>query len=135
MLGCHKEKSKILNVLDFPMLSAGHPPTSIASDLVAFNATVDLPMCSRTILFPVTSTRWGLAATAGAHHLWHIDCDGLCTYIDTQTGQKLWIVAEPKRGSDHFSNADLYTDDFHIDAANLDKWDLAAVLLLPGSRL
>ena len=83
MLRCHEEKSKILNALDFPMLSAPHPPTSIASDLAAFNATVDLPMCGHNILFPVASTRWGLAATAGAHHLWHIDCNSLCTYIDT----------------------------------------------------
>ena len=135
MLRCHEEKSKILNALDFPMLSAPHPPTSIASDLAAFNATVDLPMCGRNILFPVASTRWGLAATAGAHHLWHIDCNGLCTYIDTQTGQKWWIVAWPKQGSAHFSHTTLYTEDFHIDGANLDKWDLEAVLLLPGSRL
>src|ERR1700679_2143215 len=121
MLRCHEEKSKILNALDFPMLSAPHPPTSIASDLAAFNATVDLPMCGRNILFPVTSTRWGLAATAGAHHLWHIDCNGLCTYIDTQTGLKWWIVAQPKHGSAHFTHTTLFTEDFHIDGANLNK--------------
>ena len=96
MLTCHREKTKILNALDFPMLSAPHPPTSIASDLEVFHSTVDLPMCAHTVLFPVTSTRWGLAATSGAHHLWHIDCNGFCTYIDTQTGQKWWIVARPK---------------------------------------
>jgi hypothetical protein len=134
MLTCHREKTKILNALDFPMLSAPHPPTSIASDLEVFHSTVDLPMCARTVLFPVTSTRWGLAATSGAHHLWHIDCNGFCTYIDTQTGQKWWIVARPKNSSD-FSCTGLFTDQFRIDAANLNKWDLEAVLLLPGSRL
>jgi hypothetical protein len=117
------------------MLSAPHPPTAFASDLVAFNATVDLPMCGRTVLFPVASTRWGLAATSGAHHLWHIDCDGLCTYIDTQAGLKWWIVARPKNGSTHFSHTTLFTEDFQINAANLNKWDLEAVLLPPGSRL
>jgi hypothetical protein len=135
MLRSHRGQTKILNALDFPMLSAPHPPMGFASDLAAFNATVDLPMCGRTVLFPVMSTRWGLAATSGAHHLWHIDCNGLCTYIDTQTGSKWWIVARPKDGFDHFSHTTLFTEDFQIDAANLNKWDLEAVLLLPGSRL
>ena len=134
MLRCHEEKTKILNALDFPMVSASHPPTSFASDLEAFNATVNLPMCAHTILFPVMSTRWGLAATSGAHHLWHIDCNGFCTYIDTGTGLKWWIVVRPKIGSD-FTQTSLFTEEFHIDAANLDKWDLEAVLLVPGSRL
>ena len=135
MLKCHRDGSKILNALDFPMLSAPHPPTSLASDLVAFSATVDLPMCSRSISFPIASTRWGLAATSGAHHLWHIDCDGFGTYIDTQTGTKWWIVAKPKCGSMHFSEQTLFTKDYDLNKANLEKWDLEAVLLLPGSRL
>jgi hypothetical protein len=135
VLKCHQENTKILNGLDFPMLSAPHPPTSFASDLAAFNATVDLTTCSRNILFPVASTRWGLAATSGAHHLWHIDCDGFCTYIDTQAGQKWWIVARPKNGSADFSRTTLFTEHFDINTANLNKWDLEAVLLLPGSRM
>lgn len=135
MLQCHEEKTKILNALDFPMLSAPHPPTTFASDLVAFDTTVDLPMCSRNILFPVSSTRWGLAATSGAHHLWHIDCDGLGTYIDTQTGLKWWIVARPKNGSTRFSHTTLFTEQYDLDTANFNKWDLEAVLLCPGSRL
>jgi hypothetical protein len=135
MLRCHRKESKIVNALDFPMLSAPHPPTSFASDLVAFRDTVDLPMCGRAISFPMASTRWGLAATSGAHHLWHIDCNGFCTYIDTQTGMKWWIVAKPKLGSMHFSDATLFTEQYDISAANLEKWDLEAVLLLPGSRM
>lgn len=116
------------------MLSASHPPTAIASDLEAFNATVDLPMCGRSILFPVASTRWGLAATSGAHHLWHIDCDGFGTYIDTQAGAKWWIIARPK-DSLHFSQTTLFTESYDLGTPNLDKWDTEAVLLRPGSRL
>ncbi|KAF8240400.1 hypothetical protein L208DRAFT_1212558, partial [Tricholoma matsutake] len=70
---------------------------------------------------PTASTRWGLAATSGAHHLWHIDCNGFCTYIDTQTGMKWWIVAKPKPGSMHFSDATLFTEEYNISAANLEK--------------
>ena len=117
------------------MLSAPHPPTSFASDLVAFVATVDLPMCGRNVSFPMASTRWGLAATSDAHHLWHIDCNGFCTYIDTQTGAKWWIVGKPKPGSSHFSDTALFMDEYDMSQPNLDRWDLEAVLLLPGSRL
>jgi hypothetical protein len=135
VLRCHREKSKILNALDFPMFSAPHPPMSFVSDLAAFSATVDFLMCSRAISFPMASTRWGLAATSGGHHRWHIDCNGFCTYIDTQTGMKWWIVAKPKPGLMHFSDATLFTEEYDISAANLAKWDLEAVLLCPGSRM
>ncbi|KAF8224205.1 hypothetical protein L208DRAFT_1312881 [Tricholoma matsutake] len=83
----------------------------------------------------MASTRWVLVATSGAHHLWHIDCNGFCTYIDTQTGMKWWIVAKPKPGSMHFSDAMLFTEEYNISAANLAKWDLEAVLLCPGSQM
>jgi hypothetical protein len=135
LLKCHGDGSKILNALDFPMPAAPHPPTAFASDIAAFNTTIDLPMCGRNVLFPAMSTRWGLAATSGAYHLWHIDCNGFSTYIDTQTGKKWWIVARPKKGSAHFSDTELFMKGFDIDGANLNKWDIEAVLLLPGSRL
>jgi hypothetical protein len=43
LLHCQQEGLKIVNALDFPMVLAPHPPTSIASDLAAFVAMVDLP--------------------------------------------------------------------------------------------
>lgn len=125
---------KILNALDFPMASAPHPPTTIASDLVAFAATLDLPFCGRTIGFPVLSTRWGIAATRDAHHLWHLDCDGFGTYIDTQAGAKWWVVASPKEGYT-FSSVKQFWLDYTLTGANKKKWSLEAILLLPGSRL
>ena len=82
------------------------------------------------------SMRWGLVVTLGAHHLWHIDCNGFATYIDTQTGMKLWFVARPKESQAmDFSSTSLFTEGFQLNAANLDRWDIEAVLLLPGSRL
>src|ERR1700733_10679624 len=135
MLKCHRKKTKILNALDFPMVSAPHPPTSFASDLATFTATVDLPFCGHSVSFPMASTRWGLAATAGAHHLWHIDCNGLCTYIDMQTGLKWWIVEKPTQEPIPFSDHTLFTKEYNISAANLEKLDLEAILLCPGSRL
>ena len=134
LLDCHREGSKILNGLDFPMASASHPPTEFASDLAAFITTLDLPFCGRNIGFPAMSSRWGLAATAGAFHLWHTDCNGFATYIDTQTGYKWWVLAQPKQPSD-FADTSLFTEKFAVDAPNGDVWDMEAVLLTPGSCL
>jgi len=135
LLGSHMGSLKILNALDFPMPCAPHPPTTISSDLVAFTATLDLPFCRRTIGFPVSSCRWGIAATQDAHHLWHLDCNGFATYIDTQAGAKWWVVAHPKEGRDSLSNINTFSGGYDLSGANDEKWFLEAILLLPGSRL
>lgn len=116
------------------MVSAPHPPTSIASDLAVFLATVDLPFCGRTVPFPAMACRWGLAATEGAFHLWHTNCNGFGTYIDTQVGYKWWVVAQPKEPFD-FSDISFFSKKFDFSAANDDLCDIEAVLLPPGSRL
>jgi hypothetical protein len=134
LLDCHKDGLKIINGLDFLMASAPHPLTAFASDLAAFIATIDLPFCGRDIGFPVMSCRWGLAAVAGASHLWHIDCNGFGTYIDTQAGFKWWVMARPKHPSD-FSSTSLFTEQVTLDGPNESVWILEAVLLGPGSCL
>lgn len=124
----------ILNGLDFPMPWLGQYPTSFATDVVAFNSTVDMPLCNRNVMYPSTSTKWGLAATTGAHHLWHIDCDGFGSVINNKTGFKWWIVGQPMPGHD-FSKPSEYLDDYDINAVNDNKWQLEGMLLVPGSRL
>jgi hypothetical protein len=134
LLHCQTSGLKIINGLDFPMAFAPHPPMAFASDLAAFRATLDLPFCGRSIGFPVMSSRWGLAATEGAHHLWHTDCDGFATFIDTQAGAKWWVVGRPLEPSD-FSRTSLFSEKFEVDGTNSSLWASEAVLLLPGSRL
>lgn len=134
LLECQNDELKIVNALDFPLASASHPPTAITSDLAAFIGTLDMPFCGRDVPFPVMSCRWGLAATSGAFHLWHVDCNGFGTYIDTQVGYKWWVIARPKQPSD-FSGTSLFTQEFELNEANEELWDLEAVLLVPGSRL
>jgi hypothetical protein len=124
----------ILNGLDFPMPWLGQYSTSFATDVLAFNSTVDMPLCKRSIMYPSSSLKWGLAATAGAHHLWHIDCNGFGTVINTQTGFKWWIIGHPLPGHD-FSKPSEYLNNCHINIPNNDKWQLEAILLAPGSRL
>lgn len=134
LLQCQLGSLKVVNALDFPMPSASHPPTAIASDLAAFHSTVDLPLCGRTIPFPAIDCRWGLAATDGAFHFWHTDANGFGTYIDTQAGYKWWVIARPKDPSTA-SNISFFMETFRLVGANDNTCILEAILLTPGSRL
>jgi hypothetical protein len=112
----------------------GQYPTSFATDILAFNSMVNMPLCNRNIMYPSSSMKWGLAAMAETHHLWHIDCDGLGTVIKNQTGFKWWIVGQPLPGHD-FSKLSQYLDKYNINTVNGDKWQLEEMLLTPGSMM
>ncbi|KAF8872168.1 hypothetical protein BD779DRAFT_1477708, partial [Infundibulicybe gibba] len=133
-------KGKILNVLDCPMGDAVIlKRNSFSSDLHAQWITKKLPDCGATEPLPGDDIRWGLAATSGASHWFHIDSDGFGTYIDVQTGGKLWIIARPKiKGGSHadFAKIDLLlSSNFDISEPGTEQWDLEAVFLEPGTRL
>lgn len=116
------------------MPRADHFSSKFASDVEAFYGTLDMPTCHRDTLYPSQSMRWGLAATSHAHHLWHIDCNGFATVIKVKTGLKWWVVGRPKSSST-FSSISCYLDNYELDSINDSKWDLEAILLLPGSTL
>jgi hypothetical protein len=130
----HDKQGKILNVLDLPIAIASSSPKGLSSDRVAFQRTLQAPMCKKRVEYPVVEMVWGLAVMAGAMSYFHIDANGLATWIDVKTGSKYWIVAKPKKPFD-FAAISLFTDGYDQEAVNEDKWDLEAVLLLPGSRL
>jgi hypothetical protein len=129
---------KILNALDLPLPISEHgPANTIASDLFAYitNGTVDQD-------FPRSSTRWALAATRGAVTGFHIDTDGMATYIQcvSRDGGKWWIVASPLGSAD--SDQDEYLDfaallDVYNDDVSkiLSKVRVEAILLQEGTRL
>lgn len=77
---------------------APHPSTSVASDLAAWHQTVRIPGCDQE--YPLSATRWGLAATTGAYSKVHIDCDGFSTYIQCKVGSKWWVLIGPPEGQD-----------------------------------
>ena len=79
--------------------------------------------------------RWGLAATAGAISWSHVDSNGFGTYIDVKAGSKWWIVARRKGGQHSFDVESFFNGDHEEDQVNMDRWDLEAVILTPGTRL
>ncbi|KAF8873088.1 hypothetical protein BD779DRAFT_1679429 [Infundibulicybe gibba] len=133
------DAGKILNALDCPMGNGNLMCNGFTSDLHARWATQRLLDCGANKPLPAEDIRWGLAATSGASHWFHIDSDGFGTYIDVQTGGKLWIIARPK--IDGGSRADfarvdiLLPPNFDISDPCTAQWDLEAVFLTPGTRL
>lgn len=40
--------------------------------------------------------RWGLFHSAGYHTLAHKDADGYCTFVQVETGLKMWVLIRPE---------------------------------------
>jgi len=89
---------------------------------------------------PVPDIRWGLCATKGAWHGFHIDSDGFGTFIDVRTGKKWWIVARPWKkgmaGLRDFADVNIFMNEsYDPDKPGEELWALEAILLEPGTRL
>lgn len=130
---------KILNALDFHPAFVPAPPAALASDMEAHLRTQEMPFCVDP--FPTHSFRWGLAATKDAHHFWHIDSDGLSTYVILKCGLKVWFSARPKTAMKENANYDAFADgsgyvaQFDVSSPNLDLWDVEYVILSPDVEL
>jgi len=102
----------------------------------AWRITEGLPYCDQEARYPSGDMKWGLAATAGALHWIHIDCDGLATEIDVVTGEKLWFLytSEEDVSDLSFGDIDNFFNDFDVTSPPM-YWDAEAVSLQPGTRL
>jgi hypothetical protein len=129
------EGGKILNALQFPMPEEGLGHHRFSSDSIAWRATKGRRDSTDGDFPPLADIRWGLAATKGAVHWWHIDSDGFATFIDVITGYKWWIVAREKNAAPRFGNVNLFSDNYELEEPNNDLWHVEAILLEPGTRL
>jgi hypothetical protein len=135
-------RGKILNALDFPLPLNPHPHLFVASELYAWVETQDNIGCEQE--YPTASSRWGLAATAGAFSKWHIDCDGFATYVQTKVGAKWWVVIGPPVGQPACSFAAwramfvIHDEDNNTNPfARLKElgFRIEAICLIPGTEL
>jgi hypothetical protein len=87
--------------------------------------------------FPAASCRWAIAATANAYHGFHIDSDGLATYIDCQMGSKWWVIVRPVDGPSHsmFAHVEDVFEFVNSEGEKSEGYIFEAVLLRPGTRL
>lgn len=131
---------KILNALQFPLGETDLSPMSFTTETHAWKATKDTAFCKADQLFPGDDLRWGLAATSGALHWYHIDSDGFGTFVDVKTGKKYWMCGRPKHSqgidSKPFSGISTFINEsYDVNIPSTDRWDIEAVVLTPGTRL
>ena len=126
----------IINGLPFPLPLSTVKRDKLSGEIEAWRLTEGLPFCGNKALYPTSDMRWGLAATAGARHWIHLDCEGLGTIVELLCGLKWWILFKPHLHSEPDSTAhvDLFLDDFDPSVV-VKTWDVEAVLLTPGTRL
>jgi hypothetical protein len=84
---------------------------------------------------PTHATHFGLAATSGAHHWWHMDSRGDGTMVHVAEGQKAWVLAEPLDPSYMWSTAVWSVDEVDVRRLNPANWHLEVVVLNAGDRL
>jgi hypothetical protein len=108
---------------------------SFSSEYYAWLLTLGNTFCFGD--YPTSHMRWGLVAFNGALHYFHIDSDGLGTWVEVKCGLKLWVIARPKDDKvPSFSDIDAFLKNIGEGTCpNSDSWIVEAVVLEPGSRL
>ena len=121
------------------MPKQGFNSFSFSTDAAAWNGTKGAANCGDDKALPLGDIRWGIAATTGALHWWHLDSEGFGTYIDTRAGLKWWIVGRRKGIAHNFESFGeintFFSERYDMEQPNLDLWDLEAVILPPNTRL
>jgi hypothetical protein len=125
----------VLNALDFKVLTAQSPDERVASDALIWNKTHGMPIFDKDYDYPIKEFRWGLAATKGAQHTWHVDADGVATSVQVKTGGKWWVVARPIEGGDCYSLSENLSSQYDPSKGSLDNWHVEGILLRPGMQL
>ncbi|KAH6879976.1 hypothetical protein BKA70DRAFT_1447684 [Coprinopsis sp. MPI-PUGE-AT-0042] len=124
---------KSLNAIGLPMPEAGIRKAAYATDVRAFHRTKLEFACLQFL--PAYAMLFGLAATGGAHHWWHVDSRGEATMVYVAVGQKMWVLAEPKDPSRLWSTQVWSTKEADVRKLNYDDWHIEIVVLNAGDRL
>jgi hypothetical protein len=82
--------------------------------------------------FLMNVSRWGLAATKGCTHTWHVNLSGFLAFFTLLTGVKIFLIGVPKPGQDLSST--FAFKNFSINGVNRSKIDIWMVALEPGMQ-
>lgn len=126
--------SHILNVLDLPGVDGPTADSKLASESTAWWKVTGTPGNEMGYEhFPVEDTRWSLVGLKRALHRWHVDAEGLATWVQPMCGMKWWLLARRKDGSP-FSRNQFWVE-MDPDKLNCSEWIVEAVVLRAGTRL
>jgi len=119
--GSLKKSGRIFTILKTPTTDGPHPDSRIATDIQAFHATVDRPLCyNRT--FPLAGNQWATICTPHAVQQYHDG--GLGTFIYLEIGYLFLFIAK--------SDPD---DEISLATKPFDQQTFQVALLAPGSTM
>ena len=124
---------KSLNAIGLPMPEAGIWKAAYATDVQVFHHMKSDFACLQVL--PAHVMLFGLSATSGTHHWWHIDSRGEATMVYMAVGQKLWVLAEPKDWSYLWSTCAWSTEEVDVRKLNYAQWHIEIVVLNAGDCL
>ncbi|KAG6883923.1 hypothetical protein C0993_002815 [Termitomyces sp. T159_Od127] len=125
-----------INALNLPASYNEFPRFPLSSDKFAWGEVRGRSYCDWAEQYPVSDMRWGLACTGSSHHYWHLDANGLATFVRVETGIKFWYIAIPKSGEfSEFGDFEIFENDFDLSSVNSDRWDIEIIVFGPGSTL
>ncbi|KAG6810630.1 hypothetical protein H0H92_011064 [Tricholoma furcatifolium] len=128
-------QDRMLSALNLPAVVDEFERFPVFSDQKAWLHAAGHSYCSEKEPYPVPDMRWYLAST-GSFHEWHVDANGLATFVFPMSGPKLWYIGTPKsRNFSDFRRVDLFTNGYDNYSANLDLWDVEVMVLTPGTGL
>lgn len=138
LLEAHNDPDgKLINVLDIPTrVSDPINAKALHSHLRACQTpTNGVPLVlQESFNRGHTGLTWGLAATRGTNHTWHIDAEGFATYINVVAGTKLWIIARPAE-RDILGDVKFFTEGFRVNRTRPAHCTVEAILLQSGDGL
>lgn len=129
-------EKKILNALDLPDSRGDRDPQSYTTDLWGWELTPGHHDLSHNLPYPTEHMRWWLVGHQNSITFFHIDCDGLGTFIQVLRGAKLWGFLRP-RGTNPLSSTKFFTrKSFRLDEVLASsEYDIELVVLEEGDRL
>ena len=111
---------KALNALSFPMIFAPVAPHLFFSEAIAWEYVQGCPWCKWKESYPASTSHFGLTATTGAYHKFHINSNGTGIFVEVVIGWKIWVlvVLKGEQGPDLLANINLYRESHDFEGEN-----------------
>ncbi|TFK63732.1 hypothetical protein BDN72DRAFT_902152 [Pluteus cervinus] len=128
-----EDKQRLMNILSIPLGWATATELGLQSDEQARRTHIKNCKLFTDAVKELSGRFWGLAATDGTFHQWHVDANGFATFIDVHAGLKLWIIATPLNPDDLANPT--FTAGFQVYHAMPKNCRIEAVILTAGDGL
>jgi hypothetical protein len=126
-----------LNGLNFSITYDNLALLSYSTDEHAWDITSGQQFCSKLDGYLFATMKFGLASTEGTFCHLHMNSNGHGTYINIDTGVKIWHTITPKPGksfAEAFGCIDPFKD-YDVKQLNSQDWDIETIILQDGMRL